>query len=141
MGKGMHTDNDFNILLPNLYHCRENTVASLIETIYPGITRPNLSAEYFAECTILCYLNKDIDIMNHKVLQEFSRQSQVFYSADSISTSELSGENDPLLNYLVEYLNEINCTRMPLANLEVKISCPIIVLKNLDAAYGLLLPQ
>jgi hypothetical protein len=75
MGKGMHTDNDFNILLPNLYYCRENTVASLIETIYPRITRPNLSAEYHVERTILCYLNKNVDIMNYKVLQEFPRQS------------------------------------------------------------------
>ena len=100
VGKGMHTDNESNILLPNPYHCRENTVASLIETIYPGITRPNLSTEYFAECTILCCLNKDMDIVNHKVLQEFPGQSQVFYSADSIPTSELSGEDDPLLNYL-----------------------------------------
>jgi hypothetical protein len=61
----------------------------------------------------------------------------VFYSADSIPTSELSGEDNSLLNYLVEYLNEINCTGMPLANLEVKIGCPIIVLKNLDAAHRL----
>jgi hypothetical protein len=130
--KGMHTDNNSNILLPNLYHCRENTAASLIETIYSGITRPNLSVEYFAKRTILYYPNKDVDTMNHKVLQEFSGRSWVFYSADSISTSELSGEDDPLLNYPVEYLNEINCTGMPLANLEVKIGCSIMVLKNLD---------
>jgi len=58
----------------------------------------------------------------------------VFYSADSIPTSKLSGENDPLLNYPVEYLNKINCTRMPLAKLEVKIGCPIMVLKNLTCS-------
>jgi len=68
MGKGMHIDNESNILLPNPFHCRENTVASLIETIYPKITRPNLSAEYFAEGTILCCLNKDVDTTNYKVL-------------------------------------------------------------------------
>jgi hypothetical protein len=64
----MHIDNDSNILLPNPYHCRENTAASLIETIYSKITRPNLSAKYFAEHTLLCYLNKDVDTINHKVL-------------------------------------------------------------------------
>jgi len=42
-----------------------------------------------------------------------------------------------MLNYPIEYLNDINCTRMPLAKLEVKIGCPIIVLKNLDAAHRL----
>src|SRR5216683_3653538 len=50
----------------------------------------------------------------------------MFNSADSIPTSELSGEDDPMLNYPVEYLNEINCTGMPLAKLEVKIGCPVL---------------
>jgi ATP-dependent DNA helicase PIF1 len=59
----------------------------------------------------------------------------VFYSADSISTSEQSGEDDLMLNYPIEYLNSINCSRLPLAKLELKEGCPIIVLRNLDAAY------
>jgi ATP-dependent DNA helicase PIF1 len=61
----------------------------------------------------------------------------VFYSADSIPTSELSGKDNPLLNYPIEALNKINCTKMPLASLEIKIGCPIMVLKNLDAAHRL----
>ncbi len=121
----MHTDDNCNISLPSQIHCRENSVASLIDTIYPSITRPNLSAEYFTDHTILCCLNEDVDKMNHKVLQKFPKQSQVFYSVDSIPTSELR-KNDPLLNYPVKYLNEINCTGFPLARLEVKIGCPII---------------
>jgi ATP-dependent DNA helicase PIF1 len=129
------TYDNSNISLLSQFHCRENSVASLIDTIYPSLTRPNLSAKYFADRTILCCLNKDIDKTNYKVLQKFSRQSQVFYSIDSIPTSELR-ENDPLLNYPVEYLNKINCTRFPLARLEVKIGCPIMILQNLDIAYG-----
>jgi ATP-dependent exoDNAse (exonuclease V) alpha subunit len=46
------------------------------------------------------------------------------------------GEHDPLLNYPVEYLNEVNCGSLPLAKLELKIGCPVMVLKNLDAANG-----
>jgi hypothetical protein len=71
VGQGMHTDDNSNISLLSQFHCRENSVASLIDTIYPGLTRPNLSAEYFADYTILCCLNKDVDKMNHKVLQKF----------------------------------------------------------------------
>jgi len=44
------------------------------------------------------------------------------------------GKNDALLNYPIEYLNEINSGTLPLAELELKVGCPIIVLKNLDAA-------
>ena len=132
----MHTDNNSNISLPNQFYCKENTAASLIETIYPRLTTPNLAAEYFAERTILCCLNEDVDKINHKVLLQFPGDSQVFHSADYIPTSELSGEDDPLLNYSVEYLNEINCSGMPLAKLELKVGCPIMILKNLDAAHG-----
>ena len=36
----------------------------------------------------------------------------------------------------MEYLNEINCTGLPLAKLEVKVGCPVMILKNLDPANG-----
>jgi ATP-dependent DNA helicase PIF1 len=55
-----------------------------------------------------------------------------------IPNSEQTGENDPLLNYPVEeYLNEINSGTLPLAKLKLKIGCPVMILKNLDAANGL----
>jgi len=60
----------------------------------------------------------------------------VFHSVDFIPTSEQTGEDDPLLNYPVEYLNEINSGTLPLAKLELKIGCPVMILKNLDAANG-----
>jgi len=41
-----------------------------------------------------------------------------------------------MLNYPVEYLNEINSGTLPLAKLELKIRYPVMVLKNLDAANG-----
>ena len=41
-----------------------------------------------------------------------------------------------MLNYPVEYLDEINCGSLSLTKLELKIGCPIIVLKNLDTANG-----
>jgi hypothetical protein len=36
-----------------------------------------------------------------------------------------------MVNYLVEYLNAINCS-----GLELKEGCSIMVLRNLDAAHG-----
>ena len=40
--QGKHTDEGGNISLPDHFKCRENTVASLIDTIYPEISTPNL---------------------------------------------------------------------------------------------------
>ena len=61
---------------------------------------------------------------------------QLFHSADCIPSTEQTGEDDPLLHYPPEYLNEINCSGLPLAKLELKVGCAIMVLKNLDAANG-----
>jgi ATP-dependent exoDNAse (exonuclease V) alpha subunit len=77
-----------------------------------------------------------VDYLNSIILDKFPGQAKLFNSADSIPTSEQSGGDDPMLNYPVEYLNEINCSGMPLAKLEVKIGCPIMILRNLDAAHG-----
>ena len=71
------------------------------------------------------------------VLQQFPGLVQVFHSADSIPTSEQSRGEDGMLNYPVEYLNEINCSGLPLAKLEVKVRCPVMILRNLDTANGM----
>jgi DNA helicase Pif1-like protein len=42
-----------------------------------------------------------------------------------------------MLNYPVKYLNEINCSSLSLAKLELKIGCPVMILKNLDPLYGI----
>ena len=135
--QGRHTDNDTIISLPDYFKCRENTVASLIDEIYNNLESPNHSAEYFVERTILSSLNADVNSMNKQVLQRFPGESHTFYSADSIPTSEQSGGDNPMLNYPVEYLNEINCSGLPLAKLEVKKGCPIMILKNLNPRNGI----
>jgi ATP-dependent DNA helicase PIF1 len=136
VGQGKHTHEGCNISLPDHFRCRENTVASLIDTIYPGISTLNLPNEYFSERTVLLTLNADVDSLNKYVLGKFPGQARVFHSADFIPSSEQSGEDDPMLNYPVEYLNEINCSGLPLAKLEVKVRCPVMILRNLDTAHG-----
>jgi hypothetical protein len=136
VGEGKHTDDQTIISLPDHFKCRENTVPSLIEAIYPGIGTRNQTPEYFAERTILSSLNSEVDSMNKELLSQFSGQIQMFHSADCIPSTEQTGEDDPMLLYPPEYLNEINCSGLPLAKLELKVGCPIMVLRNLDAANG-----
>jgi hypothetical protein len=127
VGHGQHTDEDCNITLPERFMCREYTVDSLIDTIYPGITAPHHDPDsYFS----------DVDSLNEAILQRFPGDIHTFHSADFIPNSEQTGKGDPMLNYPVEYLNKINCFGMLLAKLELKVGCPVIMLKNLDAAHG-----
>jgi len=136
IGHGELTDEAFNVSLPNQFKCRENTVSSLIDAIYPNINTPELSNQYFSERIILSPMNKDVNALNKIVLDRFPGPSQTFYSADFIPVSEQFGEGDPMLNYPVEHLNEINGSSLPLAKLEVKAGCPVMILKNLDQPRG-----
>ena len=136
VGHGKHTDEASNVSLPDQFKCRENTVSSLIDAIYPNIDTPNHSNQYFSERIILSSTNKDVNALNKVVFDRFPGPSQTFHSADFIPVSEQIGEDDPMLNYPVEHLNEINASSLPLAKLEVKVGCPVMILKNLDQSRG-----
>jgi PIF1-like helicase len=137
VGYSQHTDENLTISLPDHFCCPNNSVDSLIDTIYPNIHMPGQTDQYFLEHIILTSMNKRVNSLNKAILSKFPGPAHLFYSVDFISNSERLGENDPLLNYPVEYFNEINCGSLPLAKLELKIGYPIIVLKNLDAANGI----
>ena len=132
VGKGHHTDEGSNIDLPDHFACPENTVSSLIDTIYPGIyNRLQHSDEYFSQRVILACWNDDVDDLNHHVLHKFPGQEQVFHSADKV----INEGNEELL-YPAEYLNSINCSGLPLAHLALKVGSPVIVLRNLNLSGG-----
>ena len=62
VGHGTFTNDLGSITLPTQFRCTENTVASLIQTNYPGINQlPLPPDQYFAECTILTSRNDDVD--------------------------------------------------------------------------------
>jgi hypothetical protein len=133
VGHGLHTDADGNIPIPPHFHCPQNTVESLIETIYPGIAgpaRPN--DEYFAERSILSARNDDVDELNKRILDAFPGRERVYHSADSIRENREDAE----LMYPVEYLNSINVSGLPLAKLSLKVGCPVMVLRNLNPQEG-----
>jgi PIF1-like helicase/Helicase len=132
VGKGGHTDELGNITLPDHFKCAQNTIHSLIDTVYPGIyNQANHSDQYFSQRVILASKNDDVDDLNHHILSKLPGQEHVFHSADSIANNE-NGE----LLYPAEYLNSINCSGLPLAHMALKIGCPVMVLQNLNMAGG-----
>jgi len=130
VGQGKHTDENGNISLLDHMKCQENTVDSLIDTIYPGITTVNHSPDYFSEHTVLSGLNVDVDSLNKSLfLQSFLGRLGCFTVLTSfLPLSKVEGEEDPMLNYPVDYLIEIHCSGLPLAKLELKIGCPVMIL-------------
>ncbi len=133
VGSRAHTDDDHNILLPDHFRCPQNSVSSLISTIYPGINLlPHPHDLYFCQRTILSSRNDDVDDLNLQVLTLFPGEERVYHAHDEISDAA-----DGNAMYPVEYLNSINCSGLPLARLALKVGCPVMVLRNLNLQGGL----
>jgi PIF1-like helicase/Helicase len=135
VGHGKHTDKDGNIDIPEQFHCPQNTVESLISTIYPGVTAmPHPHDNYFSERSILSARNTDVDDLNKRILDSFPGLEKVYHSADSIK--EMRDEEGAQLMYPTEYLNSINASGLPLSKLTLKKGCPVMVLRNLNPQEG-----
>ena len=136
IGHGRNVDGDGYITLPESFHCDQNSIESLIQSIYPGITyHVPPTDQYFAERTILASRNDDVDAINANILRQFPGEVQTFHSSDSIKNNNGEGGRAVLM-YPVEYLNTINCSGLPLHKLDVKKGCPVMVLRNLNPEKG-----
>jgi len=136
IGHGKHTDELCNIKLLDCMKLEENTVEALTHHIYPGLSNLQLNPppyEYFSDRMILSSRNDDVDDLNNTMLNTFPGEEQTFFSQDSAANDH---PDEGELMYPAEYLNEINCSGLPLAKLRLKIGCPVMVLRNLNPAEG-----
>ena len=130
VGNGKLTAEDGSILLSKEKQCGD-TVESLLEVTYPGVAHvtaadPLLDA-WFGERTVLCARNDDVDDLNSKILDKFPGQLKTFRSADKAIIEE--GADQIAAHYSTEYLNSINASGLPLAELKLKIGCcPVMIL-------------
>jgi ATP-dependent DNA helicase PIF1 len=74
-----------------------------------------------------------VDDLKNLMLNAFPGDEHIFFSNDSVANDR---PEDGELMYPVEYLNNINCSGLPLARLHLKIGCPVMVLRNLFPAEG-----
>jgi ATP-dependent DNA helicase PIF1 len=135
VGHGKLTDDNGNVTLPGCFHSTQNTVESLIDTIYPDIGNPVLKPDtFYSERAILSARNDDVDSLNKEVLEMFSGDGKVYHSANSIVAHE--GIDGAEVMYPVEYLNSINVSGLPVSKLTLKVGCPVMILCNLNPVDG-----
>jgi hypothetical protein len=91
--------------------------------------------EYFYSRVLLMPLNDDVRKLNAHILRLFPSDVRTFPSADT-QVIEWGAEHSANV-VLVEFLNSLNASALPIANLKLKQGCPIILLRNLDNKRGL----
>ncbi|GBM08939.1 hypothetical protein AVEN_57478-1 [Araneus ventricosus] len=104
--------------------CR--TLENLINQVYPDITLNIQNIQWLQECAILTPLNDKVREIN------FTLQGKVPTAARSYHSIDKCLNDEEATSYPVEFLNSLNPSCIPLHRLELKVGCPIRLLRNLN---------
>ena len=122
--------------LPSTIHkCKD--MVELLSTVYPHLNVEGTSTPMFlTERIILSARNEDVNAVNCAALNVFPGQTVTYLAADKLS--EDSGIDGTITNrYPNEYLNSLDPTGIPPFKLELKVGCPIILLRNTAPKEGM----
>jgi ATP-dependent DNA helicase PIF1 len=97
-----------------------------------NFTMPDFTASTIRNHVILAPTNKDVDRINDIVLARMPGKVHSFYSTD---TAVEAGEGSA--DVPVEYLNKISVSGIPPHQLNLKVNCPIMLLRNINPKDGL----
>ncbi|XP_052175384.1 uncharacterized protein LOC127790133 [Diospyros lotus] len=116
--------------LPSTIHkCQD--LNELLSTVYPRLNIIETSTPTFlTERTILSARNNDVSDINTTALNIFPGRLHTYLAADKMSEDN---EVDPTITnrYPNEYLNSLDPSELPTFKFELKVGCPIILLRNI----------
>ena len=114
-----------------------NSEDELIASVYGSMA--NLlkvpPPDFFKDRAILAAQNNNIQNLNSTILTHLPGAERTYFSADSYSIESPT----PVDNYdiFVEFLHSLSASGLPIAQLCLKVGCPIILLRNIDSKQGL----
>jgi hypothetical protein len=113
------------------------TENELIENVYGSMSlrTQTPSPHFFRERAILSARNDDVRNLNTSILDRFTGEEQMYFSADTYSIE--SPEAHDNYNLPLEFLHTLNASGLPIAELCLKLGSPIILLRNIDTKRGL----
>ncbi|CAG8603917.1 7517_t:CDS:2 [Dentiscutata heterogama] len=109
---------DNKISLPEFMKIPDQNLNSLINAIFPDISKIGIYAEH----------------INQEILNMFPEDQHTYFSADEAVIEEGADYNTI---YPTEFLNTLKPNGMPPLKLNLKIGCPIILLRNIAPGEGL----
>ena len=110
---------------------------TLNNRIYPEIGNTRVQDDqYFLKQIILCFRNDEVHNINEAILQQFNPvpNAKIYMLRSVDSMSEEDGMHHA---YPIEFLQQLNSSRLPSALLCLKVGYSVILLRNLDPGEGL----
>ena len=135
IGHSQISDEHNKIEIPHDIHSKD--IDSLQDFVYPNLNSiPPPSPEYFLNRMILSPRNSDVNDVNEALLKKMSGNVKTYYSVDEV-IHEPGGDDDNHLPITPEFLRSIRSSSLPPGELNIKIGCPLILMRNLSPSDGL----
>ncbi|XP_028059216.1 ATP-dependent DNA helicase PIF1-like [Camellia sinensis] len=118
-----------------IHKCQD--LKELLSAVYPQLDVANISTPSFlTERTILCARNDDVNAINIAALNIFPRNTYTYLAADKMAEDD---EIDPSITnrYPNEFLNSLDPFGLLAFKVELKVGCPIMLLRNIAPKDGL----
>ncbi|GAU47108.1 hypothetical protein TSUD_403410 [Trifolium subterraneum] len=116
----------------------ENPIQGIVESTYPDFLNHHRNYEYLLSRAILASTIEVVDSINDYVLGLMSGEETVYYSSNTVDRSNIHNE-DMLHIYTPKFLNSLRTSGVPNHIIKLKIGTPIMLMRNIDQAEGLLL--
>jgi len=110
--------------------------SAIIDVVYKGFDKSFSSVLYLAQRCIVCPINMVVDELNEFMVDRVTGDSKEYRSFDQIANS-MEMPSDYELLYPPEVLNSIVLNNYPQHCLLLKVSVPVVLLRNIDQAQGL----
>ncbi|KAF7150822.1 hypothetical protein RHSIM_Rhsim02G0216400 [Rhododendron simsii] len=134
--KEIGTNPQETVELPStIRKCRNLT--ELLFTVHPQLdVVGTVTSTFLTEHTILSARNDDVSAINIVALNAFPGDATSYFAADKMSNDD---EHDRTIinRYPPEFLNSLNPSGLPPFKLDLKIGCPIMLLRNIAPKAGL----
>ena len=136
IGHGRGPADDATIQLP--HEMVASDINTFIDGIYHGIqSSPPPPPDYFLNRMILSPRNCDVSDLNTQILNMMPGDAESFLSADSV-VDEAGADDGTYGSHIPsEFLRTLNPSNLPPGDLQLKLGCPLILLRNLCPTTGL----
>ncbi|XP_026452356.1 ATP-dependent DNA helicase PIF1-like [Papaver somniferum] len=106
----------------------------LISSVYPLLEMDEpMSPEYLTERIILSSRNEDVPNINMDALERLHGETYTYFAADKMIRDDHGRDSD----FTTEFLNNLSPPGSPPFKLDLKVGCPIMLLRNLAPKEGL----
>jgi len=104
-----------------------SSIDELKNNVYPDLSTNCRNTQWLCERAILAPLNETVRTINHQLIEVVPGDVHSYKSIDT------TVDTDQAVQYPTEFLKSLQLTGLPPHNLLLKVRCPIMLLRNLDA--------